>query len=355
MEKYSEKYFEQEPWSFGSKKRIKENLPHLRDKEISNFLYKNDIYTRFRQHKTTKKYSPIYVYNKRELFQADVVFFTDKDMVKENLGYRYLFTCIDCFSKIAWVYPLKLNNCDTVMKCFQDILSKCGKKPDRLNSDRGSELICKKFEKFLSDEKIFHYLSYSDRKCPIIERFNLTFQNIIYKMMAYNRTLKWTSFVEKALTIYNNRIHSTIKMTPLEAEKDENEIEVRKNLLTYFHKRGGKRKKPKFALNNSVRIWKKRGTFHRGYDENFSQEYFKINDVKTNLPVPRYQLIDSKGEIITGSFFEDELVRYEPKDVFDIEIINQRKKGKRLEYLIHYHGYPKSMDEWVPKKRLIYL
>ena len=74
-----------------------------------------------------------------------------------------------------------------------------------------------------------------------------------------------------------------------------------------------------------------------------------------NLPVPRYQLIDSKGDIITGSFFEDELVRYQPKDVFDIEIIDQRKKGKRVEYLVHYHGYPKSMDEWVPKNRLIYL
>lgn len=355
MEKYADQYFQKEPWSFGGVKRIQKYMPDLSEKDISKFLDKNDIYTRFKQHRKTKKYSPIYVFKKRELFQADVVFFTDKDMVKDNIGHKYLFTCIDCFSKKAWVYPLKINNCETIMKCFQDILSKCGKKPERLNSDRGSELICKKFEKYLADENIFHYLSYSVRKCPIIERFNLSFQNILYKMMAQKRTLKWTSFVNDALTIYNTRIHSTIKMSPLEAEKSMNEQDVRKNLLTYFHRAGGKRKKPKFALNETVRIWKKRGTFHRGYDENYSQEYFKITDVKTNLPVARYQLTDSKGDVITGNFFEDELVRYQPEDVFDIKIIDQRKKGKKVEYLVHYLGYPKSMDEWVPKNRLVNL
>ena len=108
MEKYSEKYFKQEPWSLGSKKRIKENIPHLKDKDISNFLDKNDVYTRFRQHRKTKKFSPIYVFNKRELFQADVVFFTDKDMVKENFGFRYLFTCIDCFSKKSMGISFKI-------------------------------------------------------------------------------------------------------------------------------------------------------------------------------------------------------------------------------------------------------
>ena len=174
-------------------------------------------------------------------------------------------------------------------------------------------------------------------------------------MMAQKRTLEWTSFVNDALTIYNTRTHSTIKMSPLEGEKNVNEIEVQKNLLAYFDRVGGKRKKPKFTLNETVRIWKKRGTFHRGYDENYSQEYFNIIDVKTNLPVVRYQLSDSKGDVITGNFFEDELVRYQPKDSFDIKILDQRKKGKKVEYLVHYLGYPKSMDEWIPKNKLVNL
>ena len=355
MSKLDKKYFENEPWSYGSYRRVKEHNPTLRKEAISEYLDGNDIYTRFKQHRNTKKFSPIYVFRKRELFQADVVFFTDKDMVKVNTGFRYLFTCIDCFTKKAWVYPLKSNNCDAILRCFQDILSKCGDKPERLNSDRGSELICKKFENFLAEQNIFHYLAYSERKCPIIERFNLTLQNIIYKMMAKERTLKWTSFIDKAMHIYHNRLHSTIQMTPLQAEEDENEQVVRKNLLLYFHKRGGKKKKPKFHVNDTVRIWKKRNTFHRGYDENFSREYFKIINVKINLPVPRYQLEDSKGDVIIGSFFEEELVRYTPPSIFEIEVIDERKRGRKKEYLIHYMGYPKSMDEWMGKEKLISL
>ena len=60
---------------------------------------------------------------------------------------------------MAWVYPMKQNKCAVV-----DILRKCGEPPERLNTDRGSELICKKFTEFLKEQKIHHYLSYSLRK-----------------------------------------------------------------------------------------------------------------------------------------------------------------------------------------------
>ena len=70
-----------------------------------------------------------------------------------------------------------------VLECFQDILSKCGNPPERLNTDRGSELICKRFRQFLKDQDIHHYLSYSIRKCPVVERFNLTLQNLLYRIM----------------------------------------------------------------------------------------------------------------------------------------------------------------------------
>ena len=85
-------------------------------------ISKSDIYTRFKQHKKPRKYSPIYVYNRRELFQSDVVFFTDKDMVEVNNGFKYMLTTIDVFTKMVWVYPMKANTCKNVMECFKDIL-----------------------------------------------------------------------------------------------------------------------------------------------------------------------------------------------------------------------------------------
>ena len=72
-------------------------------------------------------------------------------------------------------------------------------KNQRLQTDRGTEFICKTFEKYFKDEMIFHYLSYSDRKCPVVERFNLAIQQLIYKIMEY----KSTTFDETDFTTEN--------------------------------------------------------------------------------------------------------------------------------------------------------
>ena len=167
----NEEFFGNKAFSFAGKYRLYGNF---NKRKVDKALEENDTFTQFKQHRKPKSYSPIYVYKKRELFQSDVVFFTRKELVEVNDGHKYFFTTIDVFSKMAWVYPMKENKCANVMKFFEDILSKCGDKPEHLNSDRGSELICKKFSSFLKENNIHHYLSYSLRKCPVIERFNLS-------------------------------------------------------------------------------------------------------------------------------------------------------------------------------------
>ena len=54
---------------------------------------------------------------------------------------------------MAWVFPLKENKCEAILNCFKSILKKCGDKPERLNTDRGSELICKKFNSFFKTKR----------------------------------------------------------------------------------------------------------------------------------------------------------------------------------------------------------
>ena len=164
--------------------------------------------------------------------------------------------------------------------------------------------------------------------------------------MKQNNSHEWTKFVDPAMKIYLNRKHRTIKMSPLEAEKDENESEVRRTFYLRYIKAGEKKRKPKFFLGDSVRIFNERGTFHRGYMEDFSEEIFIVSKVLTNLPVPRYKLKEYNGEEIVGSFFEDELVRYDLPEFYEIDIINSRGKGKKKEHLVHYRGWPAAYDEW---------
>ena len=75
---------------------------------------------------------------------------------------------------------------------------------------------------------------------------------------------------------------------------------------------------------------------------------FKITKVLTNLPVPRYEIEDYDGEKIVGSFFQNELVAYNVSEFYESTVIKKRKTKKRgLEYLVHYIGYPDSMNQWV--------
>ena len=343
MDEINKKYGETEPYSFGGKYR----LYKLYSKEmVDNALKKNDTYTRFKQYRKSNHYSPIYVFKKRELCQSDVIFFTRAELVAKNKGYKYLFTTIDVFTKMAWVIPLKENKCETVLNCFKVILKKCGDKPERINTDRGSELICKKFKNFLKENHIHHYLSYSLRKCPVIERFNLTIQRLLYKMMHENNTLEWVKFLDPAMSIFLNRTHSTTKMSPLEAEEEKNSSALRKTYYKKYMKHEGKKQKPIFKVGDKVRIFKERGKFHRGYMEDFSEEIFTISNIDTNLPVVRYKLKEFNGNEIVGSFFQNELIAFIPSDFYKIDIIDERGRGKRKQVLVSYRGWPSHYNEW---------
>jgi hypothetical protein len=346
-------YTNDKAWSYGGINQIYDSFKGLISKsEIKDILAEIDVYTSFKRRKKSKKFSPIYVFKRRELWQIDTVFFNNKNMVKANSGMGYLLTIIDCFTKMAWCIPMKQANCQTAMQIFADVIEKWGA-PSKLNSDRGSELICKKFQDFLKKKKIKHYVAYSLRKCAIVERFNLTIQNLLYRMMAKNHTYNWTNFLEQALHIYRNRRHKTVKMSPKLADTKENEVAVRSNLIDFFHNRGIKKNLPKFKINDTVRINRHKNAFNRGYNEDNTEEYFIITNVDNNLPGEvRYKLKDSGDEPIIGSHFENELVAYKPSIYFDIQVIDEKGKGRAKRFLIAYVGYPAKFNEWVTEDRL---
>ena len=58
--------------------------------------------------------------------------------------------------------------------------------------------------------------------------------------MKQNNSYEWTKFVDSAMKIYLNWKHRTIKMSPLEATKDENEYDVRRTYYLRYIKAGKK-------------------------------------------------------------------------------------------------------------------
>ena len=111
-------------------------------------------------------------------FQADLC--DVQNLSRYNKGYKYLLTCVDIFSKYAWVVALKTKQCQELVKAFQTIPSS-RREPSKLQMDQGTEFLNRVFQKFLRDNNIAFFTVKSGLKVSVVERFNRTFKNKMYK------------------------------------------------------------------------------------------------------------------------------------------------------------------------------
>ena len=65
----------------------------------------------------------------------------------------------------------------------------------------------------------------------MIERFNRTIKEKMFKYFSANNTRKYVDVLDLLVEQYNNAIHSLIKMTPVEASREENENRVWRNYI----------------------------------------------------------------------------------------------------------------------------
>ena len=62
------------------------------------------------------------------------------------------------------------------------------------------------------------------------------------------------------------------------------------------------KKNPKFKVGDHVRISKYKIIFAKGYNPNWSEEFFVVSNIKNTVPWT-YVVSDLNGEEITGSFY----------------------------------------------------
>ena len=134
-------------------------------------------------------------------WQADLV-----DLSKlsgSNSKYKYILTCIDVFSKFAWAEPLLNKSAETTTEAFKKILSN-GRKPNLIYSDDGNEFKgeCKKF---LKDNNIELFVTNSKNKATLVERFNRTLKEKMYRYFTFNKikvNLNQLIFMKSVILIF---------------------------------------------------------------------------------------------------------------------------------------------------------
>ena len=102
-----------------------------------------------------------------------------------------------------------------------------------------------------------------------------------------------------------------------------------------------------------MRLSKAKRTFKKGYIPNWAQELLTVvKSIESRPPV--YLIKDDLGEILEGMFYSETLQKVIKKDdVYKIEmILKKRKKGRRVQYLVKWLGYPDTFNSWIFKQDL---
>ena len=263
---------------------------------------------------------------------------------KWNKGYKYLLMIIDVFSKFGWIVPLKNKTGETVAAAFKNILNG-GRIPKFIWTDKGKEFYNKNMKKLLDLHKITLYSTENEEKSSVVERWNRTIKNKMWKRFTQQSSTHYLNMLPEILDEYNNQKHRSIKMSPIDASKKKNEGIVYYNLFGHIKPIATK---PKFEVGDKVRISKyKRKLFDKGYTPNWTEEIFLISKVLNTNP-HTYEITDLQGELITGSFYEQELLKTN-QNKFRIEKVI-RKDNKKKMALVKWSGY--KTNSWVPIKDL---
>jgi len=274
-----------------------------------------------------------------DLYQADLI-----EMIpysKTNKGFKYILVVIDVFSKYVWAEPLKSKSAVEVTKAMKKIL-KSKPSPKNLQTDQGKEFYNKEFNNLMQTLNINHYSTYSSMKASVVERVNRTLKSIMFRGFTLQGNYKWLQLLPIVVDKYNNTIHSTIKMKPIDVSKSNEQA----LLNTVYNKIKLAPKTTKFNVGDHVRISKHRSVFKKGYLPNWTTEIFTVYKTQYTNPTT-YILQDSDGEVIHGGFYEHELQATKYPDIYLLEKVI-RKKNKML--FVKFRGL--KANSWIKESDL---
>ncbi|XP_065653086.1 uncharacterized protein LOC136080397 [Hydra vulgaris] len=142
------------------------------------------------------------------------------------------------------------------------------------------------------------YSTENEEKSCVVERWNRTMKDKMFKHFSANSTRKYID-----LNLNGNVRSGSVK--------------------------------PKFSIDDRVRITKKKGTFEKGYPPRWNKEAFTVSQVQFTDP-QTYKITDDNNEEIQGTFYEQEMQKTD-QNIFKIEKVIRKLKNKSL---VKWYGYP---------------
>jgi len=128
--------------------------------DIKKWLSEQETYTLHRPLRKKFTRNQIITMGIDDTWQADLV--DVSNISNENDNYKFLLTCIDVFSKYAWIVPLKNKTAPSIIEAFRSIFKE--RTPRKLQTDKGSEFLNRACQILLKENNVQFYTLNSERK-----------------------------------------------------------------------------------------------------------------------------------------------------------------------------------------------
>lgn len=287
--------------SFSSVQKLRKKHPEYSKSSIQKVLETQSTHTRFKpaRHKFIRRKYNIHTSN--YLWQSDLIVLNKYG--KYNKNFKYIVTCIDCFSKRGFAVPIRTKKGVNIVNAFKIIFHNAKAKPKYLQCDLGTEFYNKDFKTFLTVNNVKLFTVHSDKKASIIERFNRTIMTRLAKWFHYSKTFNYVNVIDKIVSSYNRSNHRTTSISPINVNKF-NEMDVWLHTNKDLFKRKTTEKNL-LKVGDFVHVKVNKGTFVKGYAASYSQKLYTISRVLNTHPVT-YKLKEGNEELL-GIFYKEEL------------------------------------------------
>ena len=334
---------------FGGKARLSERFSR---KQVDEWLPTQLTYS---LHKPIRKKFPTRAYRTSgvdDTWQMDML-----EMIpyaKVNKGYKYIRVCIDIFSRFARALPCKTKTGEEVSTTMLKML-KTDHQPQSIQTDKGKEFYNSHVRtRVLEKYGIQLYTINSQFKAAIVERFNRTLREKLNRYFTHTGRKVWYDVLPQLISTYNASKHRGIfNMRPMDIVGEvESQLWSLKNASL-----AKKIDKHPLKLLDYVRISlisMTRLLFNRNFDQNWSDEVFRIVGIDTKASPTMYIIEDESGTVVDGKFYKAELQPINTKpEVYRIEkVIRSKGKGVHKQYLVKWHGYSNEYNSWIKASQL---
>ncbi len=209
------------PGSLGSPKTLlqyakREGYKHGL-KSVKTFLASQNAYTLHKRR--VKKFGRRMTISSRINKQMQLDLIDVHKLSKYNKGVKFLLTCIDVFSRRAYVRGIKSKHGKDVLGALKLFLPEINSRFKsrqwrKAQTDQGLEFYNSAVKSFFKQNDIIHFSTNSELKASICERFNRTIMERISRYLTAKNTSKYIDVLQALVQGYNNRYHRNLGMAP---------------------------------------------------------------------------------------------------------------------------------------------